>query len=132
MNKKNSFSGPAIGGSSLLVIFSVLCLTVFTMLALSTVQAEGRIAEASAHSVSDYYRADLEAEQIFARLRSGQKVNGVTQQGEQYRYSCPVSDKQELSVELQYHNGRWSVISWQTVAYPEVTNDDAPSLWDGF
>jgi len=132
MNKKNLFSGSVIGGSSLLVIFSVLCLTVFTMLALGTVQAESRIAEASARSVTDYYRADLEAEQIFASLRSGRKVSGVTQQGEHYCYSCAVSEKQELLVELRCSDGQWSVISWQTVVYPEITTDDAPSLWDGF
>lgn len=41
MNERQRFSPPAVGGSSLLVIFAVLCLTVFAMLSLSTVQANG-------------------------------------------------------------------------------------------
>ena len=52
------FSAPIVGGSSLLVIFAVLCLTVFALLGLSTVQAGGRLSEASAEAVSAYYAGD--------------------------------------------------------------------------
>lgn len=34
MNKKESFSPPAVGGISLLVVFAVLCLTIFGLLSL--------------------------------------------------------------------------------------------------
>ena len=44
-NKKISF--PGVGVSSLLTIFAVLCLTVFALLSLSTVQAQTRLAETS-------------------------------------------------------------------------------------
>ena len=37
MKKQKKTSLPAIGGSSLLVIFAVLCLTVFALLSLNTV-----------------------------------------------------------------------------------------------
>ena len=51
MDKKHRFSFPAVGGSSLLVIFAVLCLTVFALLGLSTVQAGQRLSNASAEAV---------------------------------------------------------------------------------
>ena len=41
MNKKERFSPPAVGGVSLLVVFAVLCLTIFALLGLATVQASG-------------------------------------------------------------------------------------------
>ena len=41
-NNKTNFRPPALGGVSLLVIFAVLCLTVFALLSLSTVQADCR------------------------------------------------------------------------------------------
>ena len=50
-NKKERVAVPAIGGSSLLVIFAVLCLTVFALLSLSTVQAGDRLSDASADAV---------------------------------------------------------------------------------
>ena len=64
MRKKpdSDFSPPAVGGVSLLVVFAVLCLTVFALLSLSTVRADARLSEASAQSVADYYAADCEAQ----------------------------------------------------------------------
>ena len=46
-NTNRRFTPPMVGGSSLLVIFAVLCLTIFTLLTLSTVQADTRLSEAS-------------------------------------------------------------------------------------
>ena len=64
-NRKNQrFSPPAVGGASLLVVFAVLCLTVFALLSLTTVQADVRLADASVQAVADYYAADLEAQTI--------------------------------------------------------------------
>ena len=40
MKSRKHFSPPMVGGSSLLVIFAILCLTIFTLLALSTAQAD--------------------------------------------------------------------------------------------
>ena len=64
MQSRKHFTPPVVGGSSLLVIFAVLCLTVFTLLALSTVRADNRLSDASVKAVSDYYAADMEAEII--------------------------------------------------------------------
>ncbi|MEG0780884.1 MAG: hypothetical protein RR426_09800, partial [Oscillospiraceae bacterium] len=75
--RKSEFSPPAVGGSSLLVIFAVLCLTVFSLLALSTVEANGRLSLAMAQSVEDYYAADCAAEEILSRLRAGEVPDGV-------------------------------------------------------
>ena len=64
--KKSAFS--AVGISSLLVIFAVLCLAVFALLSVSTVQAQNRLAESSREAVLGYYRADCEAETVLAAL----------------------------------------------------------------
>ena len=73
-NRNNSrFSPPAVGGVSLLVAFAVLCLTVFALLALATVQADARLAGASAQAVADYYAADCQAQETLARLRAGER-----------------------------------------------------------
>lgn len=130
MKRKETFSPPAVGGSSLLVIFAVLCLTVFALLSLSTVQAEKRLSDKAAQSVSDYYRADLEAEQIFARLRAGETVPGVMETNGIYRYSCPVSENQTLWVELEKEEENWNVLRWQVTARMEESEENLP-VWDG-
>ena len=61
MDKGKGFSPPAIGGASLLAVFAVLCLTVFVLLSLTTVEADRRLAEAAAQAVTDYYAADCQA-----------------------------------------------------------------------
>ena len=67
--KKERMAVPAIGGSSLLVIFAVLCLTVFALLSVSTVNAHQRLAQNSRESVAGYYRADAQAERADALQR---------------------------------------------------------------
>lgn len=116
MNKKEKFSPPAIGGSSLLVIFSVLCLTVFALLSLSTVLADRRISTASVEAVAAYYEADTRAEEIFARLRNGERPDMVEQTGNRFSYQCPISETQTLFVELEYNGEHWTVLRWQAAA----------------
>ncbi len=84
MKDKKRFSPPAIGGISLLVVFAVLCLTIFALLSLSTVRADMRLADATVESVADYYAADLEAQTILTRLRAGERPDGVTVEGNIY------------------------------------------------
>lgn len=130
MKRKERISPPAIGGSSLLTIFAVLCLTVFALLSLSTVQAEKRLSDAAAEAVTAYYEADLEAERIFAKLRAGEKVPGVRQQDGRVMYTCPVSESQTLVVELEKTEDTWTILRWQAVAQPGEIHETLP-VWDG-
>ena len=59
----------------MLTIFAVLCLTVFALLSLSTVRADGRLSQISARSVEEYYNADSKAQEVLAQLRSGETVS---------------------------------------------------------
>ena len=120
-----------VGGSSLLVIFAVLCLTTFALLGLSTVQADQRLSQASADAVFDYYQADLQAEQILAHLRSGDVPQSVCAEGSVYSYTCPVSETKQLNVVVEEHSGTWSVLSWQVVSLLEWETDESLGVWDG-
>lgn len=130
MKRKSQVSVPAFGASSLLAAFAVLCLTVFALLSLSTVLAQKRLADASVQAVQASYEADLQAEEIFARLRSGETVDGVRVQGERYFYGCPVTEHQTLEVELECLGGQWRVCRWQTVVQSEPISEALP-VWDG-
>lgn len=130
MKKTHRMSAPAIGGSSLLVIFAVLCLTVFALLSLSTAQAEKRMSDASAQALTAYYAADLEAEQIFARLRAGENVPGVQKNAWLYSYSCPISEQQILEVELENKENTWHVCRWQVIARSGTVSETLP-VWNG-
>ena len=129
MNNTNKQQLPVIGASSLLVIFAVLCLTVFALLGFSTVQANKRLSDISAEAVSDYYAADCQAEEIFARLRSGEIPDAVSSAGDVYTYSCPISATQELQVEIRAAD--WTVLRWQAVSTVRWQEDTSLELWNG-
>ncbi len=139
--RQERFSPPAIGGTSLLVVFAVLCLTIFALLSLTTVQADVRMADASAKAVEDYYAADCKAQEILARLRGGEIPDGVETAGDTARYAVPISDTQELQVEVRLDwllldmepddSCGYTVERWQTAPTGEWVGDETLDLWDG-
>lgn len=135
--EKKRFSPPAVGGSSLLVIFAVLCLTIFALLSMSTVQADKRLADAAAQTVIGYYEADTRAEEILARLRAGETPEGVEFSGEDQliaSYSCPISSTQTLQVRVAFPNGLdgdYEILRWQSVFTGDWDPDDTINVWDG-
>ena len=132
MNKQHKFHAPIVGGSSLIVIFAVLCLTVFALLGLSTVRASQKLSDISAKSVSDYYSADSTAEAILAELRAGNIPDGVIADDEIYRYVCPVSDTQALAVEVQVTDkDHWEIISWNTFSTVSWDGNDTLTVRTG-
>ena len=131
MNKQeHKMAVPVIGASSLLVIFAVLCMTVFALLGLSTVRADQRLSDVRTEAVSAYYRADCLAEEILARLRNGEPYPEyvLTEDGI-FRYACPISSSQELLVEVRGHD--WKVLRWQAVSTVHWKADDSITVWDG-
>ena len=131
MGNRKSIGIPAVGGSSLLVIFAVLCLTVFALLCLTTAQAYGRLADASVRAVEEYYAADCRAEEILAQLRSGTIPEGVRQEGLRYEYTCPVSETQELRVEVLRHGEEWQILRWQTASTALSNQEETLPVWKG-
>lgn len=129
--EKSRFSPPALGGSSLLVVFAVLCLTVFALLSLSTVRADGRLGDVAEEAVTGYYQADTQAQEILARLRTGEVPEGVESQGGTYVYSCPISEVQRLEVQVEILGDEYIVLRWQASPSGEWTPDNRLEVWDG-
>ena len=139
--KRERFSPPVLGGGSLLTVFAVLALTVFALLSLSTVRADVRLGDAAARAVTDYYAADVRAQEILAQLRNGGAPDGVgmaltivdyADRSELiYGYAVPISDTQELQVEVRVDGeNNWEVLRWQAVPAGEWEADEGMDLWD--
>lgn len=128
-DRRTSF--PTVGGSTLLVVFAVLCLTVFALLSLSTAQSGHRLAQRSAQSAAEYYEADAAAEEILALLRAGQMPDGVTEENGVYTYTCALSDTQSLEVAVRFTDGGFTVLRWQAVSTADWEADGSLDLWTG-
>ena len=123
---------PIVGGSSLLVIFAVLCLTVFAMLSLTQAQADRRLAQNSWSAVTGYYQADCRAQEILSQLRAGERPQGVTEEGENtFSYVCPISDAQTLEVRVRLTGEDYEILSWQARFTGDWQADEDLDLWDG-
>lgn len=137
MKQKERISPPAIGGSSLLVIFAVLCLTVFAILSVSTANRDRILSDKMADSVAGYYEADCEAEAILAGLRSGTVPEGTEvklrdESGTVYFYICRVSETQNLEAEVKVsEGGGYEILRWQLVSSVNWEADEDINVWDG-
>ena len=109
-------SVPAIAGCMLIVILAVLCLTVFSMLSLSTQQSNGALSDEAALSVINYYKADSEAEEILSRLRNGEMVDGVKEENGLFYYSCNIDKRQKIDVIVRIYDKNYDIIKWQAVS----------------
>jgi len=120
-----------IGAASLLVIFAVLCLSVFALLTVATVQANERLEDHAESAILDYYRADCEAEEILAQLRCGNIPEGVTLNDGIYSYTCPISKTQLLAVAVTVRDKNYEILRWQAVSTTDWKPEDALPVWTG-
>ncbi len=129
--KQKTSGFPAVGSSALLVMFAVLCLTVFSLLCVSTAQADARQSEKSIRTVTDYYRADSLAHQVLARLRQGETVPGVKTENGIHTYACAASDTQCLWVEVKFTETGFEILRWQVASTQVWEENTHLPVWDG-
>ena len=131
-NKKNIKIGfSTVGGSSILTIFAVLCLVVFALLSLSTAKADSKLSNKSVKAVENYYKADKNAEIILARLRQGNKVDGVEKKGDTYTYKCKIDENQNLHVSVTIKGNKYIVNQWKKVYDGKWEDDKKIEIWEG-
>lgn len=132
--------GVSIGSATLVMLFAVLCLTLFSVMALVTANQELELAEKSARSVTDYYRADALAAEVCNAMPApsdrldGCQVSGVTltqAPDGTVSYAVPVDERQDLTVSLQWEDGRWQIRSWVVVQTAEWSADEHMDVWNG-
>ena len=127
-----------VGSVSLVLIFSTLCLSIFSVLSLSDAVGQKSTSALLAESVTDYYAADTNAERVLAALseclRTGTDVPdtlcgaAVTvseeSDGTHYAYACDIDEKQVLTVEAVYADNVLTITRWAKGARGEWVGDD--------
>lgn len=117
------------GGSILMVILAVLCLVIFATTALSSAMANGRLSDAYADGVAEYYDADLKAQIIISAIRSGQLPENVSESEGKFRFSIPVGETRELTVELSVNGSDYEIQKYNVVYTGEWTPSKDMALW---
>jgi len=141
--------GIGTGSVSLILIFAVLCLTIFALLTVSSARAEYNLADKTASSVSAYYQADSQAEYVFARIRADlaqgdgvpEEISGIpinrfiTGNGddEYIAYSVPADPVNILEVTLVYSylTQAFDIAQWRLMPAQEWYPQEDFNVWDG-
>ncbi len=138
--KENAPFGAGI--SSLLMLFVILCLTVFGVLAYMTARADNRLSARAAETVTAYYQADSAAEELLARtdealfslsgdpeeLRAALETLGYTTEKTDgiltAAYILPVDETRQYRLELVFDqtDGTYRVAERRT---------EETAVWDG-
>ncbi len=123
------------GTPSVLILFAVLCLTVFAVLSLLSARSQASLAGKFADAVSAYYAADTQAVEIFDQICTGNLPECVTVfedlDGRHYRYDVPIDENQVLSVLVRQLGEAFEILSWKVSAVSEWESDGQINLWDG-
>ncbi len=138
--------GMHVGSASIIMIFAVLCLTVFSTLSYVTADQERKLAEKSALAIQQYYTADYQCEeryeQIAELLRSGIPAEALPQQldvqvvsktdGYHIQYAVSIDEHQQLEVGLLARaDGALDIRQWKVAAVQEQVYEDELDVWDG-
>jgi hypothetical protein len=139
MNKKGIGSGSA----SIILVFAVLCLTIFAVISFVSALSNNALVKVEANMVRSYYEADVLAEYIFAEILNldegesipdtirGVEINsgcdceldlqmilfgygcGCDSEGENISFSLEISDKIELRVVIAVNENEMDIIAWR-------------------
>lgn len=127
-------SGGVSGAVSLVMIFCVLCLAVFSVLTLAAADREAQLIEIVAKNAAEYYQADYDATVIAAALSGGGPLPAdvdVVWDGDTASFRLPVGDSLELDVAISLHGGSYEILRWRTVYTGSWEPSGYLELWDG-
>lgn len=140
MNK----GGVGVGSASVVLVFAVLCLTVFSLITYVVAGNDKALVDAEASLVIGYYEADALAEHILAEILISdpipEAVRGIDididqhefQGAKSVRFLCPISDNKELYVHVVIREGFYDILTWRMRDTDDWEFDDTINVWGGF
>ena len=135
--------GIGIGSSSIVLVFAVLCLTVFALITLVVASNDKALSDAEARLVIGYYEADTLAELILADILELGTIPPVVRDisinsgwdeeadAEVAYFYCPITDTKALYVRLAFREGTFHILSWRMKDIDEWVFDDRLNVWLG-
>jgi len=141
MNK----GGIGVGSASIVLVFAVLCLTVFTLITFVVAGNDKALVDTEVRLVTGYYKADTLAENILQDIREMDElpdppvVRGIYINAEYdfftgmetIHFFCPVSGVKSLYVRAAVYYDDLDVIAWRMLDTDEWEYDDSLNVWDG-
>jgi len=132
-----------IGSASIILVFVVLCLTIFAVISLVPALTDQTLVNAEVKLVKSYFEADTLAEQILAEILlvdetpvniMGININSFPDEGlllEIVSFAVPISDTQVLSVVAGIDFDDYHIFVWRMCNISDWEADDSINVWQG-
>lgn len=156
MHKKDSSqnAGMGVGYVSVMLIFALICLTIFAVLSFKAAISTDSFNDRSGEFMRQYYAADTAAKKTLSQLNDcafnakssgffedsfterAQSIDGVsvrpTSKGLSVSYRVAINDHQELLVNVVFDDsGKYGIEQWKSQNIYEENSDDHLGVWDG-
>lgn len=155
MDKKNKLHGMGVGYVSVMLIFAVICLTLFAVMSFRAASANDGFNVRSGDYLKEYYAADSAAKSRLAELdgiaksaaesgffeeefeAAAETIEGVTltriANGYSANWAVKINDRQELAISVEFtSDGGCEITRWQSrTVSTEDSSDSHLGVWDG-
>lgn len=156
MRKKETAQsvGMGVGYVSVMLIFAVICLTIFAVLSFKAALSNDMFNERSGEFLKQYYAADTSAKEMLSRINDCAfeakespffedefeeiigDIDGVDimrkPDGFSVSYSIEINERQVLAVELQFDSeGSYTINKWQSQTVDWENSGSHINVWDG-
>jgi len=135
--------GIGVGSASIVLVFAVLCLTVFSIITFLIAGNGKALVDAEAKLVVGYYKADTIAENVVAEIIGADTIPDnvlgidITSDwnfesgAETAHFTCPISELKELYVCIAKNGNSYDILSWQMLDIGQWEFDDSLNVWQG-
>lgn len=110
-----------VGIATILTVLLVLCLTVFSALALSSARADLALSRTGADTIAAYYAADAKAAALYQQFEKSRAA--------ELKEEIPVTEHQVLSIHLRRKAGKIEIAKWQTAITDEPQQEQHLNVW---
>ena len=133
-----------IGSASIVLVFAVLCLAIFSVISLVPAMTEQTLIDREARLVGAFYSADTLAEKILAEILEADEIPETIRGvdiiaywdwdllAERVYFATPVSDTRELYVSVLIGDGYYEILTWSMVDIGDWEADESLNVWQGF
>ena len=142
--RMNKGGGVGVGSASIVLVFAVLCLSVFSLITFVVAGNSMALVESEARLVTGYYEADLLAERITAEILATypipETILGVDvdvswdweQDADIIQFGCPMPENEKtLYVKLAIYMDSYEILSWRMWDTGDWVIDEGKNVWLG-
>lgn len=154
-DKKRGAAGIRTGGFLVLIVFTVLCLTMFTTLSLASADSDRKLTEKSLAHITEYYQADVlaverlaeidrllesvsssaDSEAVYREKLQAELGDGFDMDVGEYTFLVPLHGEQFLRARLcclyPGEEGNYRILEWRTENRQEYEIDETLPVWTG-